>query len=76
MCRNTESGQWRWEERIRQIPMDWRRRGSSGTLCKAAIVRPDHYVYGVLRELSLAEEACRQLQGRLSNPPGNQRSGG
>jgi 3-(3-hydroxy-phenyl)propionate hydroxylase len=39
--------------------------------CKAAIVRPDHYVYGVLRELSLAEEACRQLQGRLSNPLGN-----
>ncbi len=35
--------------------------------CRAAIVRPDHYVYGVLRDLSLAEEACRQLQSRLSN---------
>jgi 3-(3-hydroxy-phenyl)propionate hydroxylase len=33
--------------------------------CRAAIVRPDHYVYGVLRDLSLAEEACRQLQIRL-----------
>jgi 3-(3-hydroxy-phenyl)propionate hydroxylase len=35
--------------------------------CRAAIVRPDHYVYGVLRDLSQAEEACRQLQIRLRN---------
>jgi 3-(3-hydroxy-phenyl)propionate hydroxylase len=34
--------------------------------CRAAIVRPDHYVYGVLHDLSLAEEACRELQLRLS----------
>ncbi len=33
--------------------------------CRAAIVRPDHYVYGVLLDLSLTEEACRQLQIRL-----------
>jgi 3-(3-hydroxy-phenyl)propionate hydroxylase len=33
--------------------------------CRAAIVRPDHYVYGVLRDLSLAAEACRELQVRL-----------
>jgi 3-(3-hydroxy-phenyl)propionate hydroxylase len=43
--------------------------------CKGAIVRPDHYVYGVLRELSLAEEACRQLQIRLSDPHGKKRLG-
>jgi 3-(3-hydroxy-phenyl)propionate hydroxylase len=35
--------------------------------CSAAIVRPDHYVYGVLSDLGLAEEACRQLQIRLRN---------
>jgi 3-(3-hydroxy-phenyl)propionate hydroxylase len=35
--------------------------------CRAAIVRPDHYVYGVLHDLSLAEEECRQLQIRLRN---------
>jgi 3-(3-hydroxy-phenyl)propionate hydroxylase len=33
--------------------------------CRAAIVRPDHYVYGVLRDLGQAEEACRQLYIRL-----------
>jgi 3-(3-hydroxy-phenyl)propionate hydroxylase len=36
--------------------------------CIAAIVRPDHYVYGVLSGPSHAEEACRQLQIRLRNP--------
>jgi 3-(3-hydroxy-phenyl)propionate hydroxylase len=35
--------------------------------CSAAIVRPDHYVYGVLSDLSLAEEICRRLQIRLRN---------
>jgi 3-(3-hydroxy-phenyl)propionate hydroxylase len=35
--------------------------------CRAALVRPDHYVYGVLRDQSLAEETCRQLQIRLRN---------
>ncbi len=35
--------------------------------CRAAIVRPDHYVYGVLRDLNSAEEACHDLQIRLSS---------
>ncbi len=33
--------------------------------CKGAIVRPDHYVYCGLRELSMAGEVCRDLQGRI-----------
>jgi len=33
--------------------------------CSAAIVRPDHYVYCGLRDLSLVDQACRDLQHRL-----------
>lgn len=36
--------------------------------CAAAIVRPDHYVYCGLRDLSLADEACRNLRNRLRRP--------
>lgn len=35
-------------------------------VCEAAIVRPDHYVYCGLRDLSLASEACRILHQRLN----------
>jgi len=33
--------------------------------CKGAIVRPDHYVYCGLRDLNIASEVCRDLQGRI-----------
>jgi 3-(3-hydroxy-phenyl)propionate hydroxylase len=33
--------------------------------CKGAIVRPDHYVYCGLRDLSIANDACRELQARV-----------
>src|SRR5579863_4737218 len=35
--------------------------------CRAAIVRPDHYVYCALRDLSLLEDACRVLRLRLTD---------
>ncbi len=33
--------------------------------CKGAIVRPDHYVYCGLRDLSIVKDACRDLQSRI-----------
>jgi 3-(3-hydroxy-phenyl)propionate hydroxylase len=33
--------------------------------CLAAIVRPDHYVYCGLRDASLVDQACHDLQERL-----------
>jgi len=35
--------------------------------CVAVIVRPDHYVYCGLRDMSLVEDVCSALQGRIRN---------
>ena len=36
--------------------------------CSVAIVRPDHYVYCGLQNLSLTDQVCRDLQDRLRTP--------
>jgi 3-(3-hydroxy-phenyl)propionate hydroxylase len=35
--------------------------------CKAAIVRPDHYVYCTLSDIGLVEDVCRAIRDRLRN---------
>ncbi len=44
--------------------------------CRAAIVRPDHYVYCALLDLSLLEDACRVLRWRLTDPRTRAAGGG